>query len=347
MKAALLESEGHLVITEVKTPAIQGPDQVLIQVKTVGVCGSEVHAFEGTHPYRKAPVVLGHEMAGVIAAIGETVSEFEPGDRVVVDPQWVCRVCVHCRAGDINLCPSKKVLGIPGWTGAFGEYVVVPGEAVFHLPDMLSFAQGSLIEPLTIGVHVARRAGLKAGESVAILGTGSIGGMASGVCRALGADPIIVADVRQHCLDAARERMGATHDFLLPDDRFVDKVNAATNGQGVDVALITADDVSLVNQAIETTKRRGCIVLVALLTEAPLKFMAYSVISKELHIIGSSMANEDDVREAIDLATSGRVDVEGILTHVFPIEEAQKGLELAQTKEDGAIKVVLSFEESD
>jgi L-iditol 2-dehydrogenase len=343
MRAAYLETEQHLVMTEAEMPVIRSTDQVLIQVKTVGVCGSEVHAFQGTHPFRKAPVVLGHEMAGVVSSAGDAVARFKPGDRVIVDPQWTCGTCAYCRVGDINLCPSKKVLGTAPWPGAFGEYVVVPEEAVFHLPDRLSFVQGSLIEPLTIAVHVARRAGMKAGESVAILGTGSIGGMVSGVCHALGAAPIVTADVRQHCLDAARERLGATHDFLLPDDGLVDKVTTLAGGEGVDVAFVTADDSSLVNLAIEIVRRRGRIVLVALLTEAPLQFMAYPIIGKELHIVGSSMSNNDDVRTAIELAASGQVDVEGILTHVLPIEEAQRGMELARTKDDGAIKVVLSF----
>ena len=330
-------------MTEAETPVIRNPDQVLIQVKTVGVCGSEVHAFQGTHPFREAPAILGHEMAGVVSSVGEEVTRFETGDRVVVDPQWTCGTCSYCQAGDVNLCPSKQVLGTQAWPGAFGEAVVVPEKAVFHLPDHLSFAQGSLIEPLTIGVHVARRAGLQAGESVTILGSGSIGGMVSGVCHALGAEPIIVADIRQHCLDAARERLGATHDFLLPDEHLADQVRELTGGEGVDVVFITADDSALVNPAIEMAKRRGRIVLVALLTEAPLQFMAYPVIGKELHIIGSSMSNNDDVRTAIELAASGQVDVEGILTHTLPIEDVQRGMELAHTKDDGAIKVVLSF----
>ncbi len=342
MRAAFLESEGHLVLTEVEMPAIQSADQVLIQVKAVGVCGSEVHAFKGSHPFRKAPVVLGHELAGLVSAVGEKVTDFKAGDRVIVDPQWTCGECVHCRAGDINLCPSKRVLGTPAWPGAFGEYVVVPEEAVFHLPAHLSYVQGSLIEPLTIAVHVAHRANLTAGQSVAILGSGSIGGLLAGVCHVRGANPIIAADIRQHCLDAARQRLDATHDFLLPDDNLVDKVRGLTGGGGVDVVFITADDASLVSRGVEMAKRRGRIVLVALLTASPLQLTAYEIIGKELHLVGSVMGNYQDVREAIELAASGQVDVEAIATHLLPIEEAQRGVELAQTKNDGAIKVILS-----
>jgi L-iditol 2-dehydrogenase len=342
MRAALLERVGRMVMVDVERPAITQPDEILIHTKTVGVCGSEVHAFHGTHPYRRAPVILGHEAAGDVVAVGNAVKEFQVGDRVIVDPQWTCGKCEYCKRGDINLCPSKKVLGTANWQGAFGEYFIAPEKAVFHLPPNLSYAQGSLIEPLTVGVHVARRANLQAGESVAILGTGSVGGLLSGVCRAQGAKTIITADIQQHCLDAARERLGATHDFLLPDVNVAEKIKRVTDG-GVDVVFITADDVSLVNLGIEIAKRRGRIVLVALLTHAPLQFTAYPIISKELQIVGSLMSNQADVECAINLAVSGRVDVQAIATHCLPIEQAQRGMELALTKNDNVIKVILEF----
>lgn len=345
MRAALLETEGHLVLTEAETPSIQEPDQILIRVKTVGVCGSEVHAYHGTHPYRKAPVILGHEMAGDILATGQAVSRFKVGDRVVVDPQWTCGECQYCQAGNPNLCPSKKVLGTSAWPGAFGEFIIAPEESVFHLPDNLSYTQGSLIEPLTVAVHVVEQVNLVPGESVAILGTGSIGGLLAGVCRARGAEPIIVADVRQHCLDAARERLGATHDFLLPNNNLVDAIKELTGGEGVDAVFVAADENLLVNQALEMAKRRGRIVLVALLTSAPLQLMGYEIIGRELRIIGSLMSNHQDVRKAIELAASGQVDVAAIATHILPIEAAQRGMELADTKAEGAIKVILSFSE--
>lgn len=344
MRAALLQSERYIVLTEAPMPTIHAADQVLIRVRRVGVCGSEVHAFHGSHPFRKAPVILGHEMAGDVMSIGQGVTNFRAGDRVVVDPQWTCGQCEYCRAGDINLCPSKKVLGTPGWPGAFGEYILAPERAAFALPDTMSYAQGSLIEPLSVALHVARQARLAPGESVAILGSGSIGGLLAGACRVQGAQPIITADIHQHCLDAARERLGATHDYLLPDDGLVDTAKGLTGGQGVDVVFITADDVSLVNLGIRMARCRGRIVLVALLTHAPLQLTAFDIIGKELCIQGSIMTNHHDVRMAIELAASGLVDVEAILTHQLPIEDAQRGLELADTKADAAIKVILSFD---
>jgi len=343
MKAALLETEGQVVLTEVEMPTLTAPDQVLVQVKTVGICGSEVHAFQGTHPYRKAPTILGHEAAGVVAEVGEAVAGYAPGDRVIIDPQWTCGACEFCRNGDINLCPEKVVMGTPAWPGAFGAFVIAPQDALFHLPDSLTYVQGSLLEPLTVGVHVARRAGLQAGESVAILGAGSIGGLLAGVCHAWGAGPIVVADVRQHCLDVAMDRLGATHAVLLPDRNLVETVREVGGGSGVDVVFCTADDPDLVSLGIDMLKRRGRIVFVALMVKAPAQIEVYTVLSKELSIIGSSMSNHGDVRAAIELAAAGQVDLDAVATHVLPLEQAQRGMELARTKKDGAIKVLLSL----
>jgi threonine dehydrogenase-like Zn-dependent dehydrogenase len=194
-----------------------------------------------------------------------------------------------------------------------------------------------------LGIADARRAGLQAGQSVAILGSGSIGGMVSATCRVHGAKPIIAVDIRQHCLDAARERLGATHDLLLPDDDLVDKVKGLAGGEGLDVAFVGGDDPELVSRAVDMVKRRGKVMLIALMIEAPLALRAYDLIVQEKQILGSTMASHEDVQQAIEWTASGQMGVEGINTHVLPIEEAQRGMELAQTKDDGAIKVILSF----
>lgn len=344
MKAAVLTSKYHIVVQDVAAPELQVDNGVLIRVRTVGICGSEVHAFHGTHPFRKPPAILGHEMAGDVVAVGSAVMRVSVGDRVTVDPHWPCGECHYCRIGYINLCPTKKVLGTQEWPGAFGEHILAPEEAVFRLPDHLSYAQGSLIEPLTIAVHVLRRAGLQAGESVAVLGSGSIGGMLIGASRALGAYPIIAADIRRHCLDAARERMGATHDILLPQQDLVAEVLRITEGIGVDVVCIAADDPLLVSQAVQMVKGHGRIALVALLCTDPIQLAGYEIIRKEVQLLGNTMSVPEDVRQALELAATGRVDVDGILTHILPHRDAQRAVEMAASKADGAVKVMLTYD---
>ncbi|MGQ9501695.1 MAG: zinc-dependent alcohol dehydrogenase [Anaerolineae bacterium] len=344
MKAAVLTSKYHIVIQDVAAPELQADNEVLIRVRTVGICGSEVHAFHGTHPFRKPPAILGHEMAGDVVAVGSAVIRVSVGDRVTVDPHWPCGKCHYCRIGSINLCLTKRVLGTQEWPGAFGEYILAPEEAVFRLPDHLSYAQGSLIEPLTIAVHVLRRAGLQAGESVAVLGSGSIGGMLIGASRALGAYPIIAADIRRHCLDAARERMGATHDILLPQQDLVAEVLRITEGVGVDVACIAADDPLLVSQAVQMVKGHGRVALVALLCTDPIRLAGYEIIRKEVQLLGNTMSVPEDVQQALELAATGRVDVDGILTHILPHRDAQRAVEMAASKADGVVKVMLTYD---
>jgi threonine dehydrogenase-like Zn-dependent dehydrogenase len=167
--------------------------------------------------------------------------------------------------------------------------------------------------------------------------------MLAGVCHAQGAKEIVAVDIHRHCLDTARKRLGATHALLVPDEKLVDKVNALTDGEGVDVVFVTADDPILVSQSLEMAKRRGRIMLVALLTGSPLSLVAYQILRKELEIVGNMSVNHEDVQRAIGLAVSGQVDVNAIATHVLPIEDAQRGMELASTKNNGAIKVTLSF----
>ena len=126
MKAILLEEVGKLTITEADRPILNGPDELLIKAAAVGVCGSEIHAFRGTHPFRKPPSIQGHEVTGDVVAVGADVSAFDIGDRVFVDPQWTCGHCIWCASGRHNLCPHKKVLGTIGWSGGLGEYIVAP-----------------------------------------------------------------------------------------------------------------------------------------------------------------------------------------------------------------------------
>jgi L-iditol 2-dehydrogenase len=343
MKAALLESAGRVIMTDAPMPVIENPDQMLIQVKAVGICGSEIHAFDGTHPFRKAPVVMGHEMSGVVTAVGSEVKDFKAGDRVVVDPQWMCGQCPSCLEGDYNACPSKFNMGTPRWPGAFGEFIHAPEKLTHHLPDNLSFIDGALVEPLSIAVHVARRLRLESVRSIAILGTGSIGGMLTGVSKAKGVSTIIGMDIRQHCLDASIQ-MGASHTFLLPDADVVTKISEITSGNGVDVVAICADDTDLIKLAIQIARPRGKIALIALMTDSPLAFAAYDVIRKEIEMVGCYQGNRHDYQESIELTKNHQINTRGIVTHVLPIEQAQKGCELTSTKLDCAIKVILTHQ---
>ena len=232
MKAAVLEAVGQLVIREVAQPALKGPDWARIKVRAVGICGSEIHAFQGTHPFRKPPSILGHEVTGEIVELGPEVPGFAAGDRVFVDPQWTCGTCAYCTSGRHNLCPDKVVLGTARWTGGLGEYIVAPAPALYPLPDHVSYVEGTAIEPLAVGVHMVQRAQVTAGEEVAVLGAGTIGMMVAAVARLRGAAPVVAVDLQAHCLDLATRHLGATHGLMGNKGPLAERILDLNDGTG-------------------------------------------------------------------------------------------------------------------
>ena len=342
MKAAVLESIGHLAIRQVDAPQLSGADEALIQVRAVGICGSEIHAFKGTHPFRKPPSILGHEVTGDIVQVGAEVSGFSVGARVFVDPQWTCGQCIWCLSGRHNLCPTKDVLGTPRWVGGLGEYIVAPAQALYSLPEHVSYVEGTTIEPLSVGVHMVERAGVSAGESVVVLGAGAIGMMVSAVASVRGARPIVAVDLQQHCLDIARQHFGVTHSLLGDEGPVADCILDITGGQGVDVTYLTVGVPALVDEAIQMAACEGRIFFVALFDQS-VQMEPNVLIDKHLTLLASAMYNASEIRTAVDLVASGQVPAGAMVTYVLPLGEAQRAFDLAASKEDGAIKVVIEM----
>ncbi len=340
MKAILLEEVGKLTMTEAERPVLDGPDELLIKAAAVGVCGSEVHAFRGTHPFRKPPSIQGHEVTGEVVEIGADVRAFSIGDRVFVDPQWTCGRCKWCRSSRHNLCPQKKVLGTIGWSGGLGETIVAPEKSVYRLPDHVSYSAGTLIEPLSVGVHAINRAALEPGESVAVLGTGPIGMMVAAIANVRGASPIVAVDLQPHCLETAQRHLGATHCLLADQGPLTERILGINDGKGIDVVFLTAGIASLVEEALTIVQRDGRVVFLALFDEA-VQFEPFDIVGREMSFVGSQMYNAEDIQTAIELIASGEVAAEAMVTHVLPLEQAQLGFEMAESKADGAIKVVL------
>jgi 2-desacetyl-2-hydroxyethyl bacteriochlorophyllide A dehydrogenase len=340
VKAVLFEAVRELRLVEMDPPILRHSDEVLIEVAAVGICGSEIHAFKGTHPFRRPPSVLGHEVTGRIVKVGAAPGDFTLGDRVFVDPQWSCGTCGWCLSGCHHLCPSKKVLGTAAWSGGLGEYIVAPVQSLYHLPDHVSYVTGTLIEPLSVAVHQVNSVGLGEGESVAILGTGPIGMMVAAVVSARGARPVIAVDVQERCLDVAQESFGVTHGLLAAEGCLAERVLGITQGRGVDIVFLTVGVPVLVQEALKMVAIEGKIVFVALFDE-PIQLDANDITQKHLTLRGSSMYNRHDIRTAVGLISSGEVTADAMVTHVLPLEEARRGFDLAATKDEDAIKVVL------
>lgn len=322
-------------------PQITEPNQVKIQVKVAGICGSEVHAYHGKHHWRVPPLVSGHEFAGVICEIGEGVTRCRVGDRVTAEPQYGCGHCALCRAGHYNLCPDKKILGATYWSGSFGEYVVVPESCVIHLDTNVSFDEGALIEPLAVGMHAVREHQVKDSSNIAVIGCGTIGLGVILSARCFHPKKVIAIDVVDFNLKKAAE-MGADLTLNSERDAVLEAVHEQTNGQGVDVTFLAFGNVACMKQAADITKPGGIIAEIANMdntVSAPFK----DIQIKELHVCGSNMYTAEDFETVVSGINAGDIKLDGFITKRFPIEQMHDAMEFADKRPTPIVKVVMDF----
>ncbi|MHB1160296.1 MAG: zinc-dependent alcohol dehydrogenase [Chloroflexota bacterium] len=341
MKAAVLQAPYRITVEEMPEPEPK-PQEVKIRVVAAGICGSEVHAYRGTHPWRHPPSILGHEMTGQVVAVGVEVRRIQVGDRVTVEPQVVCGVCGQCSAGFPNLCTDKTFLGTKKWIGAYAEFIVSPERCVYPLPEQVSYAEGVMVEPLAVGVHAVRESGLGPGGSALILGAGTIGLGALASAVEAGATTIIATDVADFNLAVARE-LGATATVNIRHQDVLRVVSDLTDGKGVDVALVAAGVPEVVNQAISAVRPRGRVLLIAIFDQ-PIKIDdAYAITCGERVLRGSQTYCPQDMQKALDLIASGRVDAGKFITHRLPMRQLQRGFDIADKRLEDCIKVVLEY----
>ncbi len=340
MKAAVLRDYYKMQIEEVPEPEPK-PDEIKIRVTVAGICGSEMHAYKGTHPFRRPPSIMGHEIAGSVVAVGSKVTKFAVGDRVTLDPQRVCGACDDCLAGYPNSCSQKIMLGVQAWPGGYGQFIVAPEKQAYRLPDHVSDEEGTMVEPLAVGIHGIRQGEVRPGSSVLILGGGTIGLCALAGAIDAGATTTIISDAFDFNLAAAR-RLGATATVNVTKQDVNRVVSEVTGGKGVDAAIVAVGLPIVVKQAIAAVKHRGVISVVGLFDKPIVIEDTFAVISAERVIRGSQTYVPRDVQKALDLVSAGRVDVKSMITHRIPITEAQRAFELVDKKLEDCIKVVLT-----
>ncbi|WP_280564702.1 alcohol dehydrogenase catalytic domain-containing protein [Chromohalobacter sp. 48-RD10] len=339
MKASLFSALEHLEFIDIEKPYLAADDDVIIEVQRVGICGSEVHAFKGTHPFRNPPSILGHEVVGRVIEAGSAVDHVVLGDHVVVEPHYGCGECARCMAGDYNLCMAKTILGTAAWPGAFAEYLRVPARTVYPVDTSLPLELAALIEPLAVGMHAARVAAIKPGDRVAVLGSGPIGLATAIAAHAAGAGEIVMTDATDRNLAIARE--------LLPSEA-LDIRSAETADRLAELAG-SCDEVflsvglgSVVEAAFQLVRRKGRVVSIALFEE-PIAIDLNSVMIGEFTLRGSSMYVREDFQAAVDLVTSRRYPLEKLITHRFVFDDIDDAMELAAERTDQPIKVILEM----
>src|SRR6266702_1620717 len=263
MKALLLSEYRHLEITDLPDPT-PGPGELLVKVAACGICGSDVHGYDGSSGRRIPPIVMGHEAAGRVAAVGPQVTAWSEADRITFDSTISCGTCRYCTRGEVNLCDHRRVLGVScsdyRCAGAFAEYVIVPQRIVYRLPDSLSFSEAAMLEAVAVAVHAVSLAQISPGSNALVVGAGMIGLLVLQALRVAGCSRIYVADLDRSRLKLAQD-VGATATLSAEAD-LVAEIMQLTGGTGVDVAVEAVGRSETVKASIESVRKGGTVVLV-------------------------------------------------------------------------------------
>jgi L-iditol 2-dehydrogenase len=341
MKALLLSEYKKIDLVEMARPEI-GADDVLVRVKACGICGSDIHGYDGSTGRRIPPLVMGHEAAGEIVEVGARVQGWNLGDRVTFDSTVSCGRCYFCQRGEINLCENRQVLGVSCGEyrrhGAFAEYVTVPQNILYKLPDNLPYHYAALIEAVSIGVHAVNLTPMQLGASAVVVGSGMIGLLTIQALRLAGCGTIVAVDLEDSKLELAK-KLGADVGLNPKGTDVVKAVQDLTGGRGADVAFEVVGATKPIETAIHAVKKGGTVTLVGNITpkvEIPLQV----VVSRQLRLQGSA-ASSGEFPQCIDLLARGAIQVDPIISERAPLEEGPRWFERLYGHEPGVMKVVL------
>jgi L-iditol 2-dehydrogenase len=341
MKALLLSEYSKLEVADLPRP-VAAPGEVLVQVAACGICGSDVHGYDGSSGRRIPPLVMGHEAAGVIAEVGAGVSRFAMGDRVTFDSTVYCGACDYCRKGEINLCDNRQVVGVstPDFrrAGAFAEFVTVPERIVYRLPDELSFAEAAMLEAVSVALHAVAVSDLKGGETALVIGAGMIGLLILQAARDAGCSPILVADVDASRLKLAEEA-GADAMILASGSDLVREILSRTNGRGVDLVLEAVGRDETVSAAVDAVRKGGTVTLVGNITPQ-VTLPLQKVVSRQIRLQGSC-ASCGEYPQAMELISNGKIRVTPLITAVAPLSDGARWFERLHSREPNLMKIVI------
>ena len=341
MKALLLSSYRNLELADLPAPS-PAPDEVLIRVVACGICGSDVHGYDGSSGRRIPPIVMGHEAAGVIATVGSAIKDFAPGDRVTFDSTVYCGECPNCRRGNVNLCDRRQVLGVSCGdyrrAGAFAEFVSVPARILYRLPDNFPFAEAAMLEAVAVAIHGVNLAQLAPNSTALVVGAGTIGILTLQALRAAGCSKVFVTDVDAQRLSLAG-KLGAT-EILPSDDSLLPKILQRTKSEGVDVALECVGRNESVTASIDAVRKGGAVVLVGNI--APnVNLPLQKVVTRQIRLQGSC-ASAGEYPQAIEWMASGKIQVKPLITAIAPLEDGPRWFERLHAREPNLLKVVLT-----
>lgn len=339
MIQALMVKPGEIIFQDVPVPEVK-PDQIKVKMKSIGVCGSDIHVNHGKHPYTSYPVVQGHEVSAEVVEIGSQVTNVKVGDKVTIQPQVVCGTCYPCTHGMYNDCEELKVMGFQT-TGMASEYFVVDANKALALPENMNWEHGAMIEPLAVAVHAVRRAGDVTGKKVLVLGGGPIGNLVAQTAKAMGAAAVLLAELSQYRLEAAK-KCG----IKTVDNAHEDLLEAIISNFGTDRADYIFECIGInatMKQAIDYARKGSTIMVVGVFGDLASVNMGY-IQDHELTLVGSAMYREEDFVKAIELVNAGLIEFDTLITHRVKFKDYLSAYKLIDEQKDKAMKVIIEME---
>jgi L-iditol 2-dehydrogenase/threonine 3-dehydrogenase len=339
MRQAIMTEPGKIVFNEVSTPK-PGPNEVLFNIKRIGVCGSDVHVWHGKHPFTPYPVVQGHEYCGIVEAVGEDVEGVTPGMLATARPQLVCGKCGPCKRGDYNVCEKLKVQGFQA-PGCAQDYFVTVPERFVALPDNLTLDQGAMVEPFAVGAHSTAKAGNLTDKNVIVFGAGMIGNVVAQFCLARSAKKLLITDISEYRLDVAKQ-CGMKNVSNPNDEKLEDAIKRVFGDEGFQVALEAAGAESALTAAVDNIEKGGRIVILGVFGTPPRINMA-KVCEHELSVVGSMMYMHRDYLEAAEKIASGKVITDPLVTKHFAFEQYQDAYKFIDAEGDKTMKIMIDL----
>ncbi len=339
MRQAIMKEPGKIEFQEVPEPVLdQG--EILLRIKRIGVCGSDVHVNHGLHPFTSYPVVQGHEFSGVVEDVGTGVTNVKPGMKATARPQIVCGKCPPCLRDDYNICDTLKVQGFQA-PGCAQDLFIIKQENMVPLPDSITFEQGALVEPTSVAVHSTLRAGDITGKNIVVLGAGPIGNLVAQVAKFRGANKILITDLSDFRLDIARE-CGITETSNPNKESLTDASTRVFGDKGFEVAFEAVGVEATMNAGIDAIQKGGTIVVLGVFGKKPRIDMSI-VGDRELNIIGTLMYKHEDYLKAVELLANGDVITDPLVTRHFSFEQYMAAYDFIDEQGDKSLKIMIDL----
>jgi 2-desacetyl-2-hydroxyethyl bacteriochlorophyllide A dehydrogenase len=339
MRQAIMTEPGKIELREVPKPSA-GPGEVLLHIKRIGVCGSDIHVNHGLHPFTSYPVVQGHEFAAVVEEVGEGVDGVSTGMKATARPQVVCGKCAPCHRGDYHICDVLKVEGFQA-PGVAQDYFNTTPDKLVPLPDSMTLEQGALIEPTSVAVHSTGRAGDLTRKNVLVLGAGPIGNLIAQVARSRGAGKVLIRDLSDYRLEIARQ-CGLEDISNANNESMADAKRRVFGDDGYSVAFEAVGVEATMADAVDTIEKGGTIMVVGVFGEKPRIDMSV-VGDRELNLVGTLMYKHEDYEKAVELIASGEVITDPLVTKHFPLEQYEDAYSYIDDQGDKTLKVMIDL----